>query len=58
MNKIKRIMKREGGTNMMSWVPAWATRRTEVPFKRTGIKSSIRPGVLVSVFSGDRDLCK
>ena len=33
---------------MMSWVPAWATRRTEVPFKRTGIKSSIRPAVLVS----------
>lgn len=51
-------MKREGGTNMMSWVPAWATRRTEVPFKRTGIKSSIRPAVLVSVFTGDRDLCK
>lgn len=52
------IMKREGGTNMMSWVPAWATRRTEAPFNRMGIKSSIRPAVLVSVFSGVRDLRK
>lgn len=43
---------------MMSWVLACTTRRTEVPFNRTGIKSSIRPVVLVSVFSGDRDLCK
>lgn len=50
------MMKKEGGTGMMSRVLVWQTRRTEVPFTKTGIKTGIRLVVLVFVFDGEKDV--